>query len=140
MGYIRPTQSSHGAPILFVKKKSGELQLCVDFRELNKITKKDHYPLPLITDLLDAPRKAWIYTKIDLWHTSIWSESLKVTSRKQHSKPNMARVNCKSCSHASAQIHMLPQDMQYYYCRHQHIPPSMHIYIPLPDGTCILLR
>jgi Reverse transcriptase (RNA-dependent DNA polymerase) len=68
MGYIRPTWSSHGAPILFVKKKSGELRLCVDFRALNKIMKKDCYPLPLITDLLDAPRKARIYTKIDLCH------------------------------------------------------------------------
>ena len=41
---------------------------CVDFQSLNKVTKKDCYPLPLITDLLDAPRKAWIYTKIDLQH------------------------------------------------------------------------
>jgi Reverse transcriptase (RNA-dependent DNA polymerase) len=68
MGYIQPTRSSHGAPILFIKKKSGELRLCVDFRALNKITKKYRYPLPLIADLLDAPRKARIYTKIDLRH------------------------------------------------------------------------
>ena len=68
MGYIRPTRSSHGAPILFIKKKSGELRLCVDFRALNKIMKKDRYPLLLITNLLDAPRKARIYTKIDLHH------------------------------------------------------------------------
>jgi Reverse transcriptase (RNA-dependent DNA polymerase) len=68
MGYIRPTQSSHGAPILFVKKKDGSLQLCVDFRALNNVTKKDRDPLPLISDLLDAPRKAWLYTKIDLRH------------------------------------------------------------------------
>jgi Reverse transcriptase (RNA-dependent DNA polymerase) len=68
MGYIWPTWSSHRALILFVKKKSGELQLCVDFRELNKTTKKDCYLLLLIIDLLDAPRKAWIYTKIDLQH------------------------------------------------------------------------
>ena len=44
------------------------LQLCVDFWSLNKITKKDRYPLPLITDLLDAPWKARIYTKINLQH------------------------------------------------------------------------
>jgi Reverse transcriptase (RNA-dependent DNA polymerase) len=68
MGYIQPTLSSHRAPILFVEKKGGKLRPCVDFRALNKITKKDRYPLPLITDLLDAPRKAHIYTKIDLRH------------------------------------------------------------------------
>jgi len=49
-----------------VKKKNGDLRLCVDYRGLNKLTCKDHYPIPLITDLLDAPKKARIYTKIDL--------------------------------------------------------------------------
>jgi len=67
-GFICSMSSPHGALVLFVKKKDGSLQLCVDFRGLNKITKKDQYPLPLISDLLDSPRKACIYTKIDLWH------------------------------------------------------------------------
>ena len=67
-GMIRPTRSPYGAPILFVKKKDGSLRLCTDFRGLNKITIKDRYPLPLISDLLDTPRKARIYTKIDLRH------------------------------------------------------------------------
>ena len=67
-GFVRPSNSSHGAPILFVKKKDGSLRLCVDFRGLNKISKKDRYPLPLISDLLDSPGKARIYTKIDLRH------------------------------------------------------------------------
>jgi len=66
IGFIRPSKAGHGAPILFVKKKDGSLRLCVDFRGLNRLTKKDHYPLPLISDLLDAPGKARIYTKIDL--------------------------------------------------------------------------
>jgi len=68
-GFIRSTSSPHGAPVLFVKKKDGSLRLCVDFRGLNKITKKDRYPLPLISDLLDSPCKARIYTKINLRHT-----------------------------------------------------------------------
>ena len=68
IGFIRPTTSPHGAPVLFVKKKDGSLRLCVDYRGLNKITKKDRYPLPLLSDLLDAPRKASVYTKIDLRH------------------------------------------------------------------------
>ena len=50
--FIRPSNSPHGAPILFVKKKDGSLRLCVDYCGLNKISKKDHYPLPLISDLL----------------------------------------------------------------------------------------
>lgn len=68
IGFIRPSRSPHGAPVLFVRKKDGSLRLCVDFRALNKITKHDRYPLPLLSDLLDAPRKARYYTKIDLRH------------------------------------------------------------------------
>jgi len=54
--------------VLFVKKKDGSLQLCIDYQALNKITQKDHYPLPLISDLLDSLGPARIYTKIDLKH------------------------------------------------------------------------
>jgi hypothetical protein len=68
IGFIRPSTSPHGAPVLFVKKKDGSLRLCVDFRGLNRISKKDRYPLPLISDLLDTSRKARIYSKIDLRH------------------------------------------------------------------------
>ena len=67
-GFIQPTSSPHGAPVLFVKKKDGSLCLCVDFHSLNRISKKNHYPLPLISDLLDSPRKARVYSKIDLRH------------------------------------------------------------------------
>lgn len=65
-GLIRPLASKHGAPVLVVKKKSGDLQLYINFWGLNKISKKDRYPLLLISDLLDAPSKAKICTKIDL--------------------------------------------------------------------------
>ena len=65
-GFIRPTASSHAAPVLFIKKKDGSLRLCIDFQGLNKITKKDRYSLPLISDLLDSPSHAKIYSKIDL--------------------------------------------------------------------------
>ena len=54
--------------MLFVKKKDGSLQLCIDYRGLNKISKKDRYPLPLISNLLDSPSQAKVYTKIDLRH------------------------------------------------------------------------
>jgi hypothetical protein len=66
IGFIRPTKSPYRAPVLFIKKKDSSLRLCVDFCSLNAITQKDKYPLLLITDLLDAPRVACIYTKIDL--------------------------------------------------------------------------
>jgi hypothetical protein len=66
---IHPSSSMHGAPIIFIKKKDGSLRLCVDFRGLNKSMKKDHYPLPLISDLLDLPSHSKIYSKIDLRHT-----------------------------------------------------------------------
>ena len=68
IGFICLSKAGHRAPILFVKKKDGLLRLCVDFRRLNRITKKDHYPLPLISDLLNTPGKAYIYMKIDLQH------------------------------------------------------------------------
>lgn len=52
-GFIRPSESPAGAPILFVKKKDGSLRMCVDYRGINKITIKNRYPLPLIAELLD---------------------------------------------------------------------------------------
>ena len=66
IGFIRPSCSLHGAPVLFMWKKNGNLRLCVDFHGLNKVTKKDRYPLLLTKDLLDVPGKAKIYTKLDL--------------------------------------------------------------------------
>ena len=67
-GFIWMSNSPFRAPVLFVKKKDGSLHLCVDFCWLNAITQKDKYPLPLISDLLDSPHKAKIFTKIDLKH------------------------------------------------------------------------
>ena len=65
-GYIRPSQSSAGYPVLFVPKKNGKLRLCIDYRQLNSITRKDRYPLPLISEIQDRIGNAQIFTKIDL--------------------------------------------------------------------------
>ena len=65
-GYIWPSMSPWGAPILFVKKKDGTLRLCVDYRQLNKVTIKNKYPLPKIDDLFDQLGGASIFSKIDL--------------------------------------------------------------------------
>ena len=68
IGFIWPTSSLYNTPVLFVKKKDGSLCLCVNFHSLNYISKKNHYPLLLISDLLDSPRKAQVYSKINLRH------------------------------------------------------------------------
>ncbi|KAK8524368.1 hypothetical protein V6N12_029234 [Hibiscus sabdariffa] len=57
-GFIRPSVSPWGAPVLFVKKKDGTLRLCIDYRKLNKLTVKNKYPLPRIDDLFDQFRGA----------------------------------------------------------------------------------
>src|SRR5258708_1919501 len=67
-GFIRPSKSPCGSPILFIKKKDSSLRLCVDFHALNRVTEKDRYPLPLISDLLTSPAPTRIYSKIDLKH------------------------------------------------------------------------
>ena len=68
MDFICPSHSPGESLALFVCKKDGSLHLCINFCSLNKITKKDCYPLPHISDLLDSPCKAKIYSKIDLHH------------------------------------------------------------------------
>jgi hypothetical protein len=65
-GYIRPSMSPWGAPVLFVKKKDGTLKLCIDFRQFNKVFVKNKYPLPRIDDLFDQLKDAKIFSKIDL--------------------------------------------------------------------------
>lgn len=65
-GYIRPSVSPWGAPVLFVKKKDGTLRLCIDYRQLNKVTIRNKYPLPRIDDLFDQLRGASVFSKIDL--------------------------------------------------------------------------
>ncbi|KAK6221471.1 reverse transcriptase domain protein [Colletotrichum tabaci] len=65
-GYIRPSESSAGYPILFVPKKNGKLRLCVDYRQLNSITKKNCYLLPLISELRDLLHGANWFTALDL--------------------------------------------------------------------------
>ncbi|GJU23011.1 putative nucleotidyltransferase, ribonuclease H [Tanacetum coccineum] len=65
-GFIRPSHSPWGAPVLFVKKKDGSMRMCIDYRELNKLTIKNRYPLPRIDDLFDQLQGACCFSKIDL--------------------------------------------------------------------------
>jgi hypothetical protein len=65
-GFICPSASPWGAPILFVKKKDGSMRLCIDYHELNRVTIKNKYPLPRIDDLFDQLQGAQVFSKIDL--------------------------------------------------------------------------
>jgi hypothetical protein len=65
-GYIRPSSSPWGAPVLFVQKKDGSQTMCVDYRSLNDVIMKNKYHLPRVEDLFDRRRGARIFSKIDL--------------------------------------------------------------------------
>ena len=65
-GFIKPSISPWGAPVLFVKKKYGSLRICIDYRQLNKVTIKNKYPLPRIDDLFDQLQGLSNLSNIDL--------------------------------------------------------------------------
>ena len=65
-GYIRASRSPAAAPVLFAKKPGGGLRFCVDYRALNRITRKDRYPIPLISETLNRIAKAKYLTKLDV--------------------------------------------------------------------------
>jgi hypothetical protein len=65
-GFIRPSSSPWGAPVLFVEKKDGTQRMCVDYLSLNEITIKNKYPLPQIEDLFDQMKGASVFSNIDL--------------------------------------------------------------------------
>ncbi|CAA0826246.1 Uncharacterized mitochondrial protein AtMg00860, partial [Striga hermonthica] len=66
LGFIRPSISPWGAPVLFVKKKDGSMRMCSDYRDFNRLTIKNKYPLPRIDDLFDQLRGVCVFSKIDL--------------------------------------------------------------------------
>jgi hypothetical protein len=65
-GFIRPSSSPWGAPMLFVEKKDGTQWMCVDYRSLNEVTIKNKYPLLRTEDLFDQMKGASVFSKIDL--------------------------------------------------------------------------
>nr|GEV88308.1 putative reverse transcriptase domain-containing protein [Tanacetum cinerariifolium] len=85
-GFIRPSSSPWGAPVLFVKKKDGSFKMCIDYRELNKLTVKNRYPLPRIDDLFDQLQGSSIYSKIDLRSDDILIYSKDKKEHEEHLK------------------------------------------------------
>ncbi|WMV58215.1 hypothetical protein MTR67_051600 [Solanum verrucosum] len=65
-GFIHPSTSPWGAPVLFVKKKDGSIRMCIDYRQLNRVTIRKKYLLPRIDDLFGKLQGALVFSKIDL--------------------------------------------------------------------------
>eukprot|EP00253_Pinus_taeda_P017940 PITA_17940 len=65
-GYIRPSVSPWGPPVLFVRKNDCTLKMCIDYRQLNKVMIKNRYPLTRIDDLFDKLKRETMFSKIDM--------------------------------------------------------------------------
>ena len=83
-GFIRPSDSPYGAPILFVPQKDGSLRFCIDYYWLNKKTVKNRYPLPLPEELFDWLGSAKVFSKIDL-QSRVLANAGKARRRSQNS-------------------------------------------------------
>ncbi|GJS19623.1 putative reverse transcriptase domain-containing protein [Tanacetum coccineum] len=98
-GFIRPSSSPWGAPVLFVKKKDGSFRMCIDYQELNKLTVKNRYPLPRIDDLFDQLQGSSVYSKIDLrsgYHQlRVREEDILKTAFRTHYEPLRISSLCR---------------------------------------------
>ncbi|GJW69812.1 hypothetical protein Tco_0126729 [Tanacetum coccineum] len=83
-GFIRPSSSPWGAPVLFVKKKDGSFRMCIDYQELNKLTVKNRYPFPRIDDLFDQLQRSSVYSNDKALFT--WSPA-KIGSKRSGESP-----------------------------------------------------
>jgi hypothetical protein len=85
-GFIEPSISPFGAPVMFARKKDGSLRMVIDYRQLNKITVKNRFPLPRIDDLVDQLRGAAVFSSADLssgfWQIRIKDEDVPKTAFK----------------------------------------------------------
>ena len=87
-GYIEPSISPYGAPVMFAKKPDGSLRTVIDYRALNKITIQNRFPLPRIDDLMDRLQGSSVYSSMDLasgyWQIRIKEEDVPKTAFKTH--------------------------------------------------------
>lgn len=97
-GWIEPSTSPYGSPVLFVEKSDGSLRMCIDYRALNKLTVKNRYPLPRIDDLLDRLHGAGVYSSLDLqqgyYQLGIHADDVPKTAFITHKGLYQYRVLC----------------------------------------------
>ncbi|GKA79352.1 hypothetical protein Tco_0785948 [Tanacetum coccineum] len=124
-GFIRPSVSPWGAPVLFVKKKDGSMRLCIDYRELNKITIRNRYPLPRIDDLFDQLQGAKHFSKIDLR-----SELPSLRVKEQDLQ------DC-FCVHVMFVIMFIDDILVFSKSKEEHEEPSLHCSIDFTTGEII---
>lgn len=83
-GVIEPSSSPWSFPVVMVRKKDNSYRFCVDYRKLNKITKKDAYPLPVISSILDKLRMTKYLSALDIksayWQVGVANESRELTA------------------------------------------------------------
>ncbi|GJW37044.1 putative reverse transcriptase domain-containing protein [Tanacetum coccineum] len=110
-GFIRPSSSPWGAPVLFIKKKDGSFQMCIDYRELNKLNVKNRYPLPRIDDLFDQLQGSSVYSKIDL--RSVITNSDFVTRMFQRRRLGPAMTKEEHDAHLRLILELLKKEELY---------------------------
>lgn len=103
-GFIEPSCSPYGSPVLFVQKKDGSLRMCIDYRQLNKYTIPDRYPIPRIDALLDKVGQNRVFTSLDLqsgYHQMLLHESdVPKTAFVTHKGQYQFRVLCFGLTNA----------------------------------------
>ncbi|GJZ41179.1 putative reverse transcriptase domain-containing protein [Tanacetum coccineum] len=112
-GFIRPSSSPWGAPVLFVKKKDGSLRMCIDYWELNKLTVKNRYPLPRIKRLIDQLQG--VFKDRQTNEPSLTQKKVKFCSGVTNKKAAFQLLKQKLCS---APILALPEGSEDFivYC------------------------
>lgn len=82
LGVVEPSSSAWSSPIILVDKQDGGQRFCVDFRKVNLVTKKDAYPLPKVTSILDRLRDARYLSALDI-KSAYWQIGLEESSKEK---------------------------------------------------------